>query len=55
MADVLGNVETKANSILVELFLVLQESKELEELLLIFLRDSNTGVYHFDHQNWAIF
>jgi hypothetical protein len=24
-------------------------------LLLIFLRDSNTGVYHFDHQNWAIF
>ena len=50
LADVLSDVEPKSDSVLIKLLLVLKDSKGLEKLLLVFWRDSDSCVNHFNNQ-----
>jgi hypothetical protein len=52
--DVFGYVKPEAYTVFIKLFLVFQETKELEKLLLVFLGDADTRVYHLNDQYWSV-
>ena len=56
LANVFSNIESEPDTVLVQMLLVLQKSKELEKLFLIFFRDTYPCVYDlYDQRRLASF